>query len=270
MGTGAGERGGGVCGGDGGGWRWMWRRRGMCGGDAGDRRMSEQRGAGGLRGRRAGASPGCPESSSGAGAGEGVMEGPAETSQEGAQGRGHVQPQVPTARSEPCSRGLLCTKQQQHPPSFPTFLPAPILFPLPPTPSIPPAAIPLPSLPFPPTPQLPFNPPAPHPSPSSPFPEFGERGAGCSWRGAGDAVCRDSTERLLCPCQGMRGARAEHGPAGPSSRATLYPRVPCRNLRPPVWMGAAGSALRAGQLRQGLEVCSLGCSIGCCSLLCLA
>lgn len=107
--------------------------------------------------------------------------------------------------------------------------------------SIPPTfhPYPPPRVPFHPTPcrsprpQLPFHPPAPHPSPSFPFPEFRERGAGCSWREAGDAVCRDSTKRLLCPCQGMRGAGAEHGPEVPSSRASLYPRVPCPSLRPP-------------------------------------
>lgn len=83
-------------------------------------------------------------------------------------------------------------------------------------------------------------------------------------------MCRDSTKRLLRPCQGMRGAGAEPGPAGPSSRATLYPRVPCPNLRPPAGHGSSWQCPWCPAAPRGFGELFLGRSIGCRSLLCLA
>lgn len=148
-------------------------------------------------------------------------------------------------------KGLILHKASSSSPSSPSFPPAPIISPLPPTPIRPPgchSTPPPPSCHFiPPSsrfiPLLPLHPPAPR-CPSS----------GWSWRGAGGAVCRDSTKRLLCPCQDMRGAGAQPGPAGPSSGATLCPLSPT-SARP----GAAGGALRAGQLPWGFgELCPIG------------
>lgn len=79
-------------------------------------------------------------------------------------------------------------------------------------------------------------------------------------------MCRDSTKRLLSPCQGMRGAGAEHGPAGPSSGATLCPLPQPPHAR----LGKGAVPFVPGCSAEVWRAIPLDRRVGSRSLLCLA